>query len=240
MCRYLVFTSTSRNTYFRCRPVGPYSNATGCPTRDRKNSRKTSVLHHGSTFFQLGERRFKGPDELLNSGGQFRGCIAQSNGNRMKNHPFRHCLPHCLTKCLRPKRPTLSLQKHFWPPKQNKRMKKRHSTVLQNAWSQKNEHFHWKSTSGLQNADKKSYEKTERHSAALQNDWCHKNQHLHCKNKCGHQNATNSHEIQIEKTQPANPRPCQKLEKTIFKSFLIGNWTEKKPPAKPRLCFAKN
>ena len=69
------------------------------------------------------ERRFKGPDELLNSGGQFRGCIAQSNGNRMKNHPFRHCLPHCLTKCLRPKRPTLSLQKHFWPPKQNKRMK---------------------------------------------------------------------------------------------------------------------
>ena len=34
-------------------------------------------------------------------------------------HPFRNCLPHCLTKCLRPKRPTLSLKKHFWPSEQN-------------------------------------------------------------------------------------------------------------------------
>ena len=30
-------------------------------------------------------------------------------------------------------------------------MKKRHSAVLQNAWSQKNKHSHWKNTSGLKN-----------------------------------------------------------------------------------------
>ena len=34
-------------------------------------------------------------------------------------------------------------------------MKKRHGTVLQNAWSQKNKHFHWKNNSGLQNPEAK-------------------------------------------------------------------------------------
>ena len=37
-------------------------------------------------------------------------------------------------------------------------MKKRHSTVLQNAWSQKNKHSHWKNNSGLKNHKKNSYE----------------------------------------------------------------------------------
>ena len=37
-------------------------------------------------------------------------------------------------------------------------MKKRHSTVLQNAWSQKNKHSHWKNNSGLKNPIN-SYEK---------------------------------------------------------------------------------
>ena len=41
-------------------------------------------------------------------------------------------------------------------------MKKRHSTVLQNAWSQKNKHFHWKNNSGFKK-HKNSYEKTARH-----------------------------------------------------------------------------
>ena len=37
-------------------------------------------------------------------------------------------------------------------------MKKRHSTVLQNAWSQKNQHSHCKNNSGLKNPIN-SYEK---------------------------------------------------------------------------------
>ena len=41
-------------------------------------------------------------------------------------------------------------------------MKKRHSTVLQNAWSQKYKHFHWKNNSGLKNSIN-SYEKTAQH-----------------------------------------------------------------------------
>ena len=41
-------------------------------------------------------------------------------------------------------------------------MKKRYSTVLQNAWSQKNKHFHWKNNSGLKNPIN-SYEKTAQH-----------------------------------------------------------------------------
>ena len=41
-------------------------------------------------------------------------------------------------------------------------MKKRYSTVLQNAWSQKNKHSHWKNNSGLKSIIN-SYEKTEQH-----------------------------------------------------------------------------
>ena len=41
-------------------------------------------------------------------------------------------------------------------------MKKRRSTVLQNAWSQKNKHSHWKNNSGLKNPTN-SYEKTAQH-----------------------------------------------------------------------------
>ena len=41
-------------------------------------------------------------------------------------------------------------------------MNKRYSTVLQNAWSQKNKHSHWKNNSGLKNP-KSSYEKTAQH-----------------------------------------------------------------------------
>ena len=41
-------------------------------------------------------------------------------------------------------------------------MKKRHSTVLQNARSQKNKHSHWKNNSGLKNPIN-SYEKTAQH-----------------------------------------------------------------------------
>ena len=37
-------------------------------------------------------------------------------------------------------------------------MKKRHSTVLQNAWSQKNKHSHWENNSGLKKPIN-SYEK---------------------------------------------------------------------------------
>ena len=50
-------------------------------------------------------------------------------------------------------------------------MKKRHSTVLQNAWSQENNHSHWKNNSGLKNPIN-SYEK--RHSTVLQNAWSQK------------------------------------------------------------------
>ena len=39
-------------------------------------------------------------------------------------------------------------------------MAKRHSTVLQNAWSQKNKHSHWKNNSGLIKGPIKSYQKT--------------------------------------------------------------------------------
>ena len=41
-------------------------------------------------------------------------------------------------------------------------MKKRHITVLQNAWSQKNKHSHWKNNSGLKNSIN-SYEKAAQH-----------------------------------------------------------------------------
>ena len=41
-------------------------------------------------------------------------------------------------------------------------MKKRHSTVLQNAWGQKNKHSHLKNISGLKNTII-SYEKTAQH-----------------------------------------------------------------------------
>ena len=41
-------------------------------------------------------------------------------------------------------------------------MKKRNSTVLQNAWSQKNKHSHWKNNSGFKNPIN-SYEKTAQH-----------------------------------------------------------------------------
>ena len=42
-------------------------------------------------------------------------------------------------------------------------MKKRHSTVLQNAWNQKkSKHSHWKNISGLKNPIN-SYEKTAQH-----------------------------------------------------------------------------
>ena len=41
-------------------------------------------------------------------------------------------------------------------------MKKRQSAVLQNAWSQKNKHSHWKNISGLKNTII-SYEKTAPH-----------------------------------------------------------------------------
>ena len=41
-------------------------------------------------------------------------------------------------------------------------MKKRHSTVLQNAWGQKKQHSHWKNNSGLKNP-LNSYEKTAQH-----------------------------------------------------------------------------
>ena len=41
-------------------------------------------------------------------------------------------------------------------------MKKWHSTVLQNAWGQKNQHSHWKNNSGLKNP-MNSYEKTPQH-----------------------------------------------------------------------------
>ena len=44
-------------------------------------------------------------------------------------------------------------------------MKKRHSTVLQNAWGQKNKHSHWKNNSGLKNTII-SYEKTAPHRVA--------------------------------------------------------------------------
>ena len=40
--------------------------------------------------------------------------------------------------------------------------KKRRSTVLQNAWSQKNKHSHWKNNSGIKNPIN-SYEKTAQH-----------------------------------------------------------------------------
>ena len=50
-------------------------------------------------------------------------------------------------------------------------MKKRHSTVLQNARGQKNKHSHWKNNSGLKNTIN-SYEKTAR--AVLQNAWSKK------------------------------------------------------------------
>ena len=40
-------------------------------------------------------------------------------------------------------------------------MKKRHSTVLQNGWSQKKQHSHWKNNSGLKNP-RNTYEKTAR------------------------------------------------------------------------------
>ena len=43
--------------------------------------------------------------------------------------------------------------KTLWIP-----MKKLQSAVLQNAWNQKNKHFHWKNTSGLKNPIN-SYEK---------------------------------------------------------------------------------
>ena len=71
-------------------------------------------------------------------------------------------------------------------------MKKRHSTVLQNAWGQKNKHSHWKNNSGLKNPIN-SYEKRhstvlrlknhvnsyeKRHSTVLQNAWRTKKQTL--------------------------------------------------------------
>ena len=70
---------------------------------------------------------------------------------------------HRLTKCLKPKTTNTVIEKTILALKTLKiHMKKRHSTVLQNAWSQKNKHVHWKNNSGLKNPIN-SYEKTAQH-----------------------------------------------------------------------------
>ena len=71
-------------------------------------------------------------------------------------------------------------------------MKKRHNTVLQNAWSQKNKHSHWKNNSGLKTLKKNHMKK--RHSTVLQNAWGQKNKHSHWKNISGLKNIIISHE----------------------------------------------
>ena len=70
-------------------------------------------------------------------------------------------------------------------------MKKRHSTVLQNAWSKKKQTPHWKNNSALKNTIH-SYEKTAQHHLTK----CPrpKNKHSHWKNNSGLKNPINSYE----------------------------------------------
>ena len=96
-------------------------------------------------------------------------------------------------------------------------MKKRHSTVLQNARGQKNKHSHWKNISGLKNSIN-SYEK--RHSTVLQNARGQKNKHSHWKNSSGLKNPINSY----EKTAQHRPTKCPRPKKTntlIEKIILV-------------------
>ena len=70
-------------------------------------------------------------------------------------------------------------------------MKKRHSTVLQNTWTQKNNHSHWKTILALKTLQ---IHMKKRHSPVLQNAWNQKNKHFHRKNTSGLKNPINSYE----------------------------------------------
>ena len=97
---------------------------------------------------------------------------------------------HRRTKRLKPKKQTLSLKKQFWLLKTLKiHMKKWHDTVLQNAWSQKNKHSHWKTILALKTLQ---IHMKKRHSTVLQNAWSQKNKHSHWKNNSGLKDPINS------------------------------------------------
>ena len=96
-------------------------------------------------------------------------------------------------------------------------MKKRNSTVLQNASSQKNKHSHWKNNSGLKNPIN-SYEKTAQHrlTKCLK---AKKNKHFHWKNNSGLKNHINPYEktAQYRLTKCLKPKKTNTLiEKTIL------------------------
>ena len=96
-------------------------------------------------------------------------------------------------------------------------MKKRHSTVLQNAWSQKNKHSHWKNNSGLKNPIN-SYEKTAQHRLTK----CprpKKNKHSHWKNNSGLKNPINSYGK--NGTAPSYKMPEAKKTNTLIEKIIL-------------------
>ena len=87
--------------------------------------------------------------------------LSLKNNSGLKNpiNSYEKTAQHRLTKWLRPKKTNTLIEKTILVLKTlSFQMKKRHSTVLQNAWSQKNKHSHWKNNSGLKNPIN-SYEK---------------------------------------------------------------------------------
>ena len=76
-------------------------------------------------------------------------------------------------------------------------MKKRHSTVLQNAWSQKNKQNTLIEKTILVLKTLKIHMK-KRHSTVLQNAWSQKNKHSHWKNNSGLKDPINSYEKTVQ------------------------------------------
>ena len=96
-------------------------------------------------------------------------------------------------------------------------MKKGHRTVFQNAWSQKDQHSHWKNKS----ASKKlinSYEK--RHRTVFQNAWSQKDQHSPWKNNSVSKKLKNSYEKRAQKRLPKCLKP-KKPTLSLKKQFCF-------------------
>ena len=88
-------------------------------------------------------------------------------------------------------------------------MKKGHRKIFQNAWSQKNNHFHWKNNSASKKLTN-SYGKM--HRTVFQNAWSQKNKHSHWKNNSVSKKLTTSYE---KMTQDHFPK-CLNPKKTTL------------------------
>ena len=86
-----------------------------------------------------------------------------------------------VAKCLKPKKTNTLIEKTILALKTLQiHVEKRYSTVLQNAWSQKNKHSNWKNNSGLKNTIN-SYENNGT-APSYKMPEAKKNNHFHWKN----------------------------------------------------------